>query len=103
MGWAADLQQAALLHDVDAVHEKVAALRDQLVAHLDREAGTLDDLSSAAAGTIRSGQRRLLGQIDALVARSMHGGDDCRCIEGTARLTAALRRQGRLESGLRKR
>lgn len=103
LGWAAELQQAALRHDVESVHSQLGTLRQVFLAHMGDEPGRAQDLTIPAANAIRSGQRKLLAQIDALVDSSARETDDCRCIEGTSRLVAGLRRQGRLETGLHRR
>lgn len=95
------LQQSAFEHDLAAIHAQLGDLRDALVGRLRTGDGDFEGLSDAAARVVRRGQNQLTEQIDDLIGLSSSEHPDCRCIEGTSRVTSLLRRQARLEVGLR--
>lgn len=95
------LQQSAFEHDVTSLHVRLGELRDALAVRLSAGDDSLDTMPDAVAAVVRAGQRRLTDQIDDLIGLSSVEHPECRCIEGTSRVTSMLRRQARLESGLR--
>jgi hypothetical protein len=95
------LQQSAFEHDLTAIHGLLGDLRESLIGRLRTGEDDFDGLSGAVAEVVRSGQRQLTEQIDDLIGRSSIEHPDCRCIEGTSRVASLLRRQARLEAGLR--
>ena len=95
------LQQSAFEHDFPAIHGQLGDLREALIGRLRTGDDDFDGLSDAVAEVVRRGQRQVTEQIDDLIGRSSIEHPDCRCIEGTSRVTSLLRRQARLEAGLR--
>lgn len=95
------LQQSAFEHDLPAIHTQLGDLRAALIDRLRTGEDDFDGLSNAVAGVVRTGQRKLTDQIDDLIGLASIEHPDCRCIEGTSRVTSLLRRQARLEAGLR--
>lgn len=95
------LQQSAFEHDLPAIHEQLGDLREALTERQRRGEDDLEGMSDAVAAAVRSGQQKLTAQIEDLIGRSSMEHPDCRCIEGTSRVTSMLRLQARIESGLR--
>lgn len=95
------LQQSAFEHDLPTIHAQLSDLREALGDRLRRGEDDLEGMSDAVAAVVRAGQQKLTAQIDDLIGLSSMEHPDCRCIEGTSRVTSLLRRQARIESGLR--
>lgn len=93
------MHRASLAGDCRKFDDDLRALRLVLVEHFETETEQLDRLSAAARAVVRTGQRRLLDQIDIelrqVPSRAQHDR-----VTGTRRVVQLLRRQVRLERGL---
>lgn len=94
------LQLASDAADVEDLHGELCALRNALVAHVHEEADELRQLSSAVRAAIAEGQRRLLHQVEAIMADAAVGGASCDCVGRSAHLVGALAAQARVEAGV---
>lgn len=97
---AREMQLSAVRGDADSLHVQLCGLRNALTEHLREESDEIDRLSVVAAEAVRSGQRRLLGQVDDLLIGSPHDVACCACVDGASHVMQLLYRQARLEATL---
>lgn len=94
------LTRSAVGRDVPALHAELRTVRNAFVDHIACESDEVESLSEAAAEVVRTGQQRLMSQIDELIGESDGETGDCNCVPDARRLGVLLRRQARIESGL---
>lgn len=97
------LQAASDASDIDELHGELCALRNALVEHVHAEEIQLAQLSPAARQAIEEGQRRLLRQVEAIMAESASGGAGCDCVGRSVHLVSMLATQARAEAGVQAR
>jgi hypothetical protein len=93
------IRDAARHGDVDGLHVALCRLRNDLAGHVTVEALAVEELSGAAADSVRRGQRHLLAFVDGMLADS-DSDTGCACIVRAAELRGLLIRQIRLEAVL---
>ncbi len=94
------LYRASLSVDCGKLDDDLSALRIALVEHFGAEIEQLDRLSAAARAVVRTGQQRLLDQIDVELQSQVPSRAQNDRVTGTRRLVQLVRRQVRLERGL---
>lgn len=97
------LQVASDASEVDVLHGELCLLRNALVEHVHAEGEQLDGLSPAAREAIEEGQRRLLRQVEAIMADSAADGAGCDCVGRSVHLVGMLAAQVRAEAGVQAR
>lgn len=90
---------AASADEIDALHDELCALRNALVEHVHAERDELARLSPAARTAVEEGQRRLLHQVEDIMA-SADAGAHCDCVGRSVHLVGMLATQARIEAGL---
>ena len=85
--------------EIDALHDELCGLRNALVEHIHAERGELARLSPAARAAVEEGQRRLLHQVEDIMA-SADEGAHCDCVGRSVHLVGMLATQARIEAGL---
>jgi hypothetical protein len=94
------LERAALSDDLDAVHQQLCRLRNDLARHVLSEGPELDDLSPVSRRVVLDGQERLRVLIDDVIGGTRADAPECVCLARAGDIVRSLTRQARLEVGL---
>jgi hypothetical protein len=94
------LERAAVGRDLDAVHQELCRLRNDLARHVASEGPELQGLSLVSRRVVLDGQERLRVLIDDVIAGASSGATECSCLARAGDIVRSLTRQARLEVGL---